>query len=320
MPSDGAARARRNGWGWIAPVGVAVGAGHRRRSGLDAPTLGLVRIDLHTHSAVSDGTQSPAEVITSAARAGLDVVALTDHDTTGGWDEAVLTATQVGVQLVRGMEVSCTASGASVHLLSYLHDPTSAALLAEIEQARESRELRARRIVERLGADVALTWDHVEAHVRDGATIGRPHIADALVAQGLATDRGDAFAGLLSSRGPYSVRHYAPDAVEAVRLVVAAGGVPVMAHPLARTRGRVVGDEVIEAMAAAGLAGLEVEHRDIAGPDRAHLRDLARRLGLFTTGSSDYHGAGKVNMLGENTTSVEVFDEIVTRGRIAATS
>ncbi len=279
-----------------------------------------MRIDLHTHSSVSDGTQRPAEVMASAAHAGLEVVALTDHDTTGGWAEAVEAADRLGLRLVRGMEVSCASAGASVHLLSYLHDPTSAGLLAEVEQARESRDLRARRIVERLGADVPLTWDDVERHVLAGATIGRPHIADALVAQGLATDRGDAFAGLLSARGPYYVRYYAPEAVDAVRLVRQAGGVPVMAHPLARSRGRVVDDEVIEAMADAGLAGLEVEHRDIEPPDREHLRALARRLGLFTTGSSDYHGAGKPNLLGENTTQPEVLDEIIASGHLAATS
>ncbi len=278
-----------------------------------------MRIDLHTHSSVSDGTQPPAELVAAAAAAGLDVVALTDHDTTAGWEPAALAADALGIRLVRGMEVSCTAAGASVHLLSYLHDPAAPGLLAEVERSRESRVSRAQRIVERLGADVPLTWADVEEHVVEGATIGRPHIADALVARGLAHDRGDAFAGLLSSRGPYYVRHYAPDAVEAVRLVREAGGVPVMAHPLARLRGRVVDDEVIESMAAAGLAGLEVDHRDNAEDDRAHLRRLAGRLGLFTTGSSDFHGAGKHNLLGENTTEPEVLDEIWSRGHRSAT-
>ncbi len=274
-----------------------------------------MRIDLHTHSSVSDGTQAPAEVVASAAHAGLDVVALTDHDTTAGWDEAAGAAERLGVGLVRGTEVSCAADGVSVHLLSYLHDPASPGLLAEIDRSCRSRELRAHQMVERLSADVDLSWEDVAGQVAAGATIGRPHIADALVARGIVPDRGAAFAGLLSSRGPYYVRYHAPDAVEAVRLVVAAGGVPVMAHPLARLRGRVVDDGVIEEMTDAGLAGLEVDHRDNDPQARAHLRALASRLGLLTTGSSDYHGAGKTNVLGEHTTRREVLDEIVARGR-----
>jgi predicted metal-dependent phosphoesterase TrpH len=278
-----------------------------------------VRIDLHTHSWVSDGTEPPAQVVASAAEAGLDVLALTDHDSTAGWDEARAAAQQHGVQLVPGMEISCsTAGGVSVHLLAYLADPASPGLLAEIERSRESRETRARRIVEKLSADVDISWDDVQAQISDGATIGRPHIADALVERGIVADRPAAFAGLLSARGPYYARHYSPDPVEAVALVTEAGGVAVMAHPLARKRGRVVDDEVIEQLADAGLAGLEADHRDNDDADRAHLRALAARLGLFVTGSSDYHGNGKPNLLGENTTAPEVLDEILARGTGAA--
>ncbi len=274
-----------------------------------------MRIDLHTHSEVSDGTQPPAELVAAAAEAGLDVVALTDHDTTAGWADAMAAGERLGVQVVPGTEVSCsTDAGVSIHLLSYLQDPQAPGLAAELDEARSSRETRARRMVELLGADVAISWDQVRAQVRDGATIGRPHIADALVAAGIVADRGEAFAGLLSGRSPYYVRHYAPDPVRAVRLVVAAGGVPVMAHPLARLRGRVVGDEVIEAMADAGLAGLEVDHRDNDPQAREHLRRLAARLGLLVTGSSDYHGAGKPNLIGENLTHPDVLAEILARG------
>lgn len=274
-----------------------------------------MRIDLHTHSAVSDGTQAPAEVVRSAADAGLDVIALTDHDTTGGWQEALAAGERLGIQVVPGTEISCsTDTGISVHLLSYLHDPASPRLVAELGEARESRETRARRMVDLLAADVDISWEQVQQQVGVGTTIGRPHIADALVAAGIVRDRSEAFAGLLSSRARYYVRYYAPDPVEAVRLVVAAGGVPVMAHPLARLRGRVVGDEVIEAMADAGLAGLEVDHRDNDPQAREHLRSLASRLGLLVTGSSDYHGAGKANPIGENTTDPDVLTEILARG------
>jgi predicted metal-dependent phosphoesterase TrpH len=273
-----------------------------------------VRTDLHSHSTVSDGTQAPHEVVAAAREAGLDVLALTDHDSTAGWDAAGRAARELGVRFVPGMELSCGTDGISVHLLSYLHDPDDEHLRAEVDAARRSRWHRAERMVELLGRDVDLTWTDVEQHVAEGATVGRPHIADALVARGMVSDREEAFAGLLSSRGRYYVRHYAPDPVEAVRLVVAAGGVPVMAHPLARRRGRVVSDEVIEAMADAGLAGLEVHHRDNDEAGRAHLLELARRLDLLVTGSSDYHGAGKPNRLGENTTDDEVLAEIERRG------
>jgi predicted metal-dependent phosphoesterase TrpH len=270
-----------------------------------------VLVDLHTHSTVSDGTQTPGEVVAAAARAGLDVVALTDHDATTGWTEAAAAARRLGIGLVPGMEISCSSAGVSIHLLSYLHDPDHAELAATVTAARESREHRAQRMVELLAADVDITWPFVLEHVEEGATIGRPHIADALVARGVVGDRAEAFAGLLSSAGPYYLTHYAPDPVEAVRLVLAAGGVPVMAHPRARSRGRVVADDVIEAMVGAGLMGLEVGHRDNPAEDQRQLRELARRWGLLVTGSSDYHGVGKPNRLGENTTSPEVLEQIV---------
>ena len=273
-----------------------------------------MRIDLHTHSTASDGTDAPAEVVRAAARAGLDVVALTDHDTTAGWAEAAVTARRLGVVLVPGTEISCQAGGISVHLLSYLHDPDDAALRAETDRTRDDRVDRARRIVDRLAEDVAIAWEDVLAQVEDGATVGRPHIADALVARGVVTDRDEAFAGLLHAGSPYYVRHYAPDAADAVRLVRAAGGVPVMAHPKAGRRGRVVGDDVVAALADAGLAGLEVDHRDHLPTERVALRGLARDLGLFVTGASDYHGTGKLNEIGEHTTSPEVLEAIEALG------
>ncbi len=274
-----------------------------------------MRIDLHTHSTASDGTQSPAEVIAAAAAAGLDVLALTDHDSTAGWAEATLAARRLGVVLVPGVELSCQAGGISVHLLAYLHDPDNAALAAEVRRTRQDRWGRARRMVDRIAADYPLAFDDVLAQVSDGATLGRPHIADAMVARGLVASRDEAFATVLSTGSPYHVRHYAPDAVTAVRLVLAAGGVPVMAHPRAGRRGRVVGAEVVAALAAAGLAGLEVDHRDHLPQERAELRALAAELGLFVTGSSDYHGAGKLNEIGENLTETRVLEQIEEAGR-----
>ena len=271
-----------------------------------------VRIDLHAHSNVSDGTQSPAALVAAAAQARLDVMALTDHDSTTGWAEALEAAALHGVGLVPGMEISCkTSQGVSVHLLCYLHDPTHAGLLEEITKAKDARLSRAESMVERLAEDYPLNWDDVSAHVAPGATIGRPHIADALVAAGIVADRNEAFANILTSHSRYFVSHYAPDPVLAVQLVRAAGGVPVFAHPVASARGRVAAPEIFHDMIDAGLLGVEVEHRDNPPEGRQWLRTLAHETGLLMTGSSDYHGAGKPNLLGENLTSPEALERIV---------
>ncbi|PVZ55445.1 PHP domain-containing protein [Arthrobacter sp. H-02-3] len=270
-----------------------------------------MRIDLHAHSNVSDGTQAPADVVESAAGAGLDVVALTDHDSTDGWAEATVAARKTGVALVPGMEISCrTREGISVHLLSYLHDPAHPGLLEEITKAKDARHTRAQKMVTLLAEDYPLTWDDVIHHVAPGATLGRPHIADALVAAGVVEDRAEAFSSILTSHSRYWVQHYAPDPALAVELVREAGGVPVFAHPVASARGRIVGEGTYREMIDAGLAGLEIYHRDNPEEGRVFLRRIAKRYGLLVTGSSDYHGAGKPNLLGENLTSPEVFARI----------
>jgi predicted metal-dependent phosphoesterase TrpH len=270
-----------------------------------------VPIDLHTHSTASDGTESAEVVVAQAARAGLDVVALTDHDTYAGWPAAAAAAQEVGVDLVRGVEVSCSHKGVSVHLLAYLVDPEAPGLLHELDRARDSRVTRIDRMVELMAADgIPVTIEEVRAQAGVGTTMGRPHIADALVASGFVRTRGEAFADVLRNGSRYYVSHYAPHPVRAVELVRAAGGVPVMAHPFANGRGWTVDDAVIERMADAGLAGLEAHHRDHTPRERDHAVELAERLGLFVTGSSDYHGAGKENRLGEHTTTPEVLAEI----------
>ena len=268
-------------------------------------------IDLHTHSTASDGTEPSEVVVAQAARAGLDVVALTDHDTYAGWPAAVAAAGELGVDLVRGVEVSCSQRGISVHLLAYLVDPEASGLLHELDRARDSRVTRIDRMVELMAADgIPVTIEEVRAQAEEGTTMGRPHIADALVASGFVMSRDEAFADVLRNGSRYYVSHYAPDPVRAVERVRAAGGVPVMAHPFANGRGWTVEDSVIERMADAGLAGLEAHHRDHTPAERTHAVELAARLGLFVTGSSDYHGAGKENRLGENTTTPEVLAQI----------
>ncbi|MDD7835341.1 MULTISPECIES: PHP domain-containing protein [Paenarthrobacter] len=270
-----------------------------------------MRIDLHAHSNVSDGTETPAGVIVSAVAAGLDAVALTDHDSTDGWEPAAAAAREHGIAFVPGMEISCrTDKGISVHLLSYLHDPGHAGLLEEITKSKDARLTRAEHMVTLLSEDYPLTWDDVIHHVAPGATVGRPHIADALVAAGVVADRTEAFTTILTSHSRYFVQHYAPDPALAVELVRAAGGVPVFAHPVASSRGRTVGEATYRDMIDAGLLGVEVEHRDNPEEGRRFLRGLAAEHGLLMTGSSDYHGTGKPNLLGENLTSPEVLARI----------
>ena len=274
------------------------------------------RIDPHTHSAYSDGTDTPAQLLAAAARAGLDAIALTDHDTTDGWDEACAAVSATGVSLIRGAEISCSASGISAHLLAYLFDPADPGLLDVFRRTRQDRETRARRIVDNLSADYPISWEDVLDFAPEGGPVGRPHIADALVRAGCFPDRGAAFVRALHPSGPYYVHHWAPDPVEAVRLVLKAGGVPVLAHPRARGRSRLLPEAVIGDMADAGLFGIERDHRDHGPQDRADVERIGGELGLALFGSSDYHGSGKPNRIGENTTDPATIAEVVKRGYI----
>jgi len=278
------------------------------------PTMPSSRIDLHAHSVASDGTDTPAEVVYAARAAGLDVLALTDHDTTRGWVAAEEAARHTGLGLVRGLEMSCQRGGRSVHLLGYLIDPTDETLLGEIEHARTSRQTRMHRMVDALAADgIPITMAQVSAHLGPDATLGRPHLADALVAARVVPDRATAFADLLHNESPYYVSHYAVDPARAVRLVRAAGGVPVLAHPFTVTRGRALPTDLIEELVDAGLAGIEVHHRDHDRDGVRRALHLALAHDLIVTGSSDYHGAGKPNRLGEHTTPPASLARIVER-------
>ncbi|MFF4339902.1 PHP domain-containing protein [Kitasatospora sp. NPDC001540] len=278
-----------------------------------------MRIDLHAHSNASDGTDSPAELVANAVAAGLDVVALTDHDTVSGYGAAAAAVAGTGLVLVPGAELSCQVDGVSMHLLAYLFDPAEPAFAAERELVRTDRFRRGRAIVERcreLGAPIS--WEQVARIAGDGS-VGRPHIASALVEAGVVASVSDAFTPeWLANGGRADVRKHETDPVAAVRLVRAAGGVPVFAHPGAVKRGRTVSDAVIADLAAAGLGGLEVDHVDHDEPTRARLRGLAAELGLFTTGSSDYHGSRKTVRLGEHTTDPAAYEELLAQATGAA--
>jgi predicted metal-dependent phosphoesterase TrpH len=275
------------------------------------------RIDLHVHSTASDGTDTPAEAVRAAAEAGLDVVALTDHDNAQGWAEAV-DALPPGLTFVRGMEISCVAQvegrAVSLHLLAYLLDPDEPALAGELAALRESRLGRGEAMVRRLvDAGFPITWERV-FELAGGGSVGRPHVARALVETGVLPDVSAAFTPeWLADHGRYWVPKAELDPVNAVRLVTDAGGVAVFAHPLASSRGAIVSEDVIEEMAEAGLAGLEADHPDHPPDARRRARQIAERLDLVVTGSSDYHGSNKVQGLGAELTDPGAYRALVER-------
>jgi len=272
-----------------------------------------MRIDLHTHSAISDGTDTPDELVQAAAGAGLDVVALTDHDTFDGLDDAVAAGERLGVRVLRGLELSCVRSGSSVHLLGYGADPESPRLAGELVRVREGRQGRLAGVLEKLAAlGVPVTEEAVMRRVGDSPSVGRPHIADALVEAGHVRDRTEAFDRYLYDGGPAHVERYAIPLELGVDLVHDAGGVAVIAHPWGRGRERLLPPEVLEALVREHrLDGVEVDHQDHDHDARRRLRRLAQRLDVLGTGSSDYHGTGKTDHdLGCNTTAPEVLAEI----------
>lgn len=275
-------------------------------------------IDLHTHSDASDGTDSPSELIRKAAAAGLDVVAITDHDTTGGWAQAAA-ARPSSLTLIRGSEFSTqvTAGGYahSIHLLGYLFDPQNPAVVAEQARLKSERRRRGLGIVERMVADgVPISAEQV-LRIAGNAPIGRPHIGRALVESGVVASVDEAFANHLSGRGPYYVQKIDTDLKDAVAMITAAGGASVIAHPRGRGEGRALTAALIGELAGIGLTGLEVDHPDHGVGERAELREIADTYGLLTTGSSDYHGHNKKLVLGQESTAPAVLDAL-----IAATS
>ena len=276
-------------------------------------------IDLHTHSTASDGTDTPEQLVAAAHRAGVDVLAITDHDTTGGWDAAAA-ALPTGMRLVRGAEFSCVSPTGreerpvSVHLLGYLFDPTHPAIVAEQSRLRDERVVRLARITEKMAADgYPVDVESVFALVPDGTSAGRPHLARALVGAGVVESVNEAFATLLHNGSPYYVPKADTPVERAIAMVRAAGGVAVFAHAFARRRGRVVEPSVIADLAAVGLGGVEVDHPDHAQEDRELLRELAAAHDLVTTGSSDYHGTNKITPVAVEHTDPEAFEALLAR-------
>ena len=273
-----------------------------------------MRIDLHTHSRASDGTQAPEELVRAAAAAGLDVLGLTDHDTAEGWDEAADAANDAGIILVRGMEISTRhAGGRGVHLLAYLPDPTYPPLVHELGRILDGRDARVPVMLQKLrecGIDIEVA--DVRRVAGDAVVTGRPHVADALVALGAVGDRDEAFAKYLSAGRPAYVDRYATPLAEMVEIVTRAGGVGVVAHPWGRHERTTLDESALAELADLGLAGIEVDHQDHDAGERRALRAIARNLGLVATGSSDHPGTGKVGHdLGCNTTDPDEFARLI---------
>jgi predicted metal-dependent phosphoesterase TrpH len=271
-------------------------------------------IDLHTHSLASDGTDTPGELINKAHAHGISVLGLMDHDTVSGWDEAI-SYLRPGMSLVLGSEISCqTLDGTSVHMLGMLFDRENAALAEVLSTTRDNRLTRMNRIIARLNdAGFEISIEDVLAQLAPGATLGRPHLADALIAKKIVANRDEAFAQLLHNNSKYYISHYSPTPEDAIKLIKQAGGVAVIAHPLASLRGRTVSIDSFESMVEAGLDGIEISHRDQSEDERQLLREVVAQYDIIATGSSDYHGNGKLNELAEFTTKPEDFEALEAR-------
>ena len=260
-------------------------------------------IDLHTHTTASDGTDSPFALVKKALATGVTTLGITDHDSTAGWAEAV-TAIQPQIQLVLGAEVSClTTDGISVHMLGLLFDGEDEQIQQMLSDSRDTRLPRMRKMVALLQADgFDISLEDVYQAAPDQATIGRPHLADALDAKKIVATRDEAFADLLHNESKYYVTHAAPTPADAIATIKSAGGVAVIAHPFASRRGQILTADSFQDLVAAGLDGIEVHHRDQNAAEQQVLIEIARELHLVTTGASDYHGTGKLNAMAENTT------------------
>lgn len=260
-------------------------------------------IDLHTHTTASDGTDSPFALVKKALATGVTILGITDHDSTVGWAEAT-TAIQPQIQLVLGAEVSClTTDGISVHMLGLLFDGEDEPMQQMLSDSRDTRLPRMRKMVALLQADgFDISLDDVYQAAPDQATIGRPHLADALVAKKIVATRDEAFADLLHNESKYYVTHAAPTPADAIATIKKAGGVAVIAHPFASRRGQILTADTFQDLVVAGLDGIEVHHRDQNAAEQQVLTEIARELHLVTTGASDYHGTGKLNAMAENTT------------------
>lgn len=273
-------------------------------------------IDLHSHTNVSDGQDSPLDLVNYAKEVGVAVLAITDHDTVDGWQALKNRESSKGLLIVPGAEISCrTESGMSVHMLGYLFDPNDERLSELMSLTRDDRIPRMKKIISLLNeADIEVTFDDVVQHSGSASTVGRPHLADALITRGVVASRDEAFEQFLHNESPFYVGHFAPTPEEAISALKSAGGISVLAHGLASSRGPIYTLTQIERLISLGLDGVEVDHRNHDADARYQLRELARTFEIFATGSSDYHGLGVGQRLAMDVTAPDVWEGILTSG------
>ncbi|CAB4874244.1 unannotated protein [freshwater metagenome] len=274
-------------------------------------------IDLHTHTTASDGTDKPFEMLENASKAGLTVVAMTDHDSVEGWREVRSKRDQIpaGLTIVPGAEVSTrTQLGMSVHIVGLLFDADNAQLAKLLSDTRDDRIPRMEKMIEKLqAAGYQVTMEDVEEVKPVGATLGRPHLADALIKNGIVASRDEAFAELLHNNSQFYVSHWAPSPVEAIKAIAAAGGVSILAHPFAEKRGAVLTFGEVTELAAAGLNGIERNKRDQDEAAHSKIDQLSSEHNLIKVGSSDYHGSARANQLGEEQTPLDLWENLASK-------
>ena len=274
-------------------------------------------IDLHTHTTASDGTDKPFEMLENAKKAGLTVVAMTDHDSIEGWREVRSKRDQIpsGLTIVPGAEVSTrTQLGMSVHIVGLLFDAKNAQLAKLLSDTRDDRIPRMEKMIEKLqAAGCQVTMQDVEEVKPVGATLGRPHLADALIKNGIVASRDEAFAELLHNNSQFYVSHWAPSPVEAIKAIAAAGGVSILAHPFAEKRGAVLTFGEVTELAAAGLNGIERNKRDQDEAAHSKIDQLSSEHNLIKVGSSDYHGSARANQLGEEQTPLDLWENLASK-------
>lgn len=270
--------------------------------------------EIHAHTTASDGTLAPQRVVDLAVECDLEALAITDHDTLSGLPEAELQAEDLPVEIIPGVEISCSFEGAAVHLLAYWPDPSHPTLARELAEIRESRRIRVVRMVERL-EEIGFPIPLDRVLELGGDNPGRRHVAQVLVEQGRVGSISDAFTpGLIATSGSAYVPKYTLEPVYAVELVISSGGAPVLAHPGISRAGGPLDEELIESMAAAGLVGLEARHISHSPADEETYGDIGRRLGLVITSGSDCHG--DPIQMGQRRASMETVGELRSRARL----